>query len=137
MGVMILTIGVFLFVRYRTIAETYDTTMTMNEIAKINKDFVKFKDRQDIRIQEVMAVATTAASYNKQYGKVTYHGSEKDLITVKLGGIIIQNKQIGDRILDIKNKIGKKYKVSSIQYYNDDNDLYKGLIREITFNESY
>ena len=71
MAITLLAIGVNLFVKYRNIAQTYDEVMTLQDVAKINKEFEKYRDRTDITIQEVVAAAKTAMSINEKYGDNT------------------------------------------------------------------
>ena len=137
MAIVVVAIGVTLFVNYRRIAEGYDATMSTQQIAKINDQFERYKGRTDIKIQEVVAAAKTANSYNEKYGI-------DDLITVKIGTIKFSGKkEIPDNktkeyyieYIKTRTENNKTYSINSISYYDDSDDLNYGLIKEIKFQE--
>lgn len=122
MAITLLAIGVSLFVKYRNIAQTYDEVMTLQDAAKINKEFEKYVGRTDITIQEIVSAAQTANSVNEKYNKQ---------IWVQLGaGTNFNGKTQKEYIEEIKKKLDKKYEVTNDLSYNDD-----GLVTMIVFTE--
>ena len=122
MAITLLAIGVNLFVKYRNIAQTYDEVMTLQDVAKINKEFEKYVGRTDITIQEVVSAAQTANSINEKYNKQ---------IEVQLGaGNKFNGKTQKEYIDKIKEKIDKKYEITNDLSYNDDS-----LVTMIVFTE--
>lgn len=123
-AIVILVIAVELFVGYRNVAETYDETMTMSEISKINKEFTKYIGRDDITIQEVATAIRTAQNYNEKYGDNT--------IIVFLGSTNETDRKNEDFPGLIKDNIDNLYKFEIDDYY-DETDINQGLVHKIKF----
>lgn len=124
-AIVILVIGVELFVGYRKVAENYDYTMTLSEIAKINKEFTKYEGRTNITIQEIVTAARIAQNYNEKYG----YGEK--IISVKRNGRSLQEETNENFAKLIKDNLEETYECS-ITYYEGPNEN-AGLVKEIIF----
>ena len=124
-AIVILVIAVELFVGYRGVVENYDKQMAAGEITKINKEFTKYLGREDITIQEIVTAIRTAKNYNQKYGNT-------NLIEVKINGISKMSTNNQNYPELIKDNIENRYKCD-IDYYKEETDDYKGLIKYINF----
>lgn len=67
-GLMVISIGVYLFTTYSGNTYVYDQHMQENEIKKFNVNFTKFEGRDDITIHEILTLANFAKQYEEQTG---------------------------------------------------------------------
>lgn len=67
-AIMVLSVGVYLFVNYSKVSESYGQVQENKEINKFNTNFTKFKDRENITAQEIVTLKNFVANYNKQNG---------------------------------------------------------------------
>ena len=65
-AILILSIGVYLFVTYGQIGETYEQNLTSGEIKKFNSNFIKFEGRDNITAQEIVTLYKFIKSYNEK-----------------------------------------------------------------------
>lgn len=65
-AIIILSIGVYLFVNYVRVGESYEETQVTAEITKFNTNFTVFDGRTDITIQEIVSLISFTKNYNKQ-----------------------------------------------------------------------
>lgn len=136
-GTIIIVIGVYLFVRFRNISESYDETITVQEIAKINKDFDKYQEKGKNTAQEVVAAATTADSINERY--------EDIVIKVTAPGLNITSTNRKQDYVDfIKTNLGKNYSCTVTPHPEtkmvggkEVPDPYSGIVENVTFTEIY
>ena len=127
-GLLAISIGVYLFANYSQIGSTYDRSLQATEIQKFNANFTKFEGRDDITLHEIVSVANYAREYNDKNEGSGNH------IAVNVIGITppgLTRKDEGIYITDltelIKNDDGSDYTMNSILYDSD------GLVNGITF----
>lgn len=65
-AIMILSIGVYLFVNYARVGESYEETRITAEITKFNAKFTTFAERTDITAQEIITLKNFAKNYEKE-----------------------------------------------------------------------
>ncbi len=65
-AIIVLSVGVYLFVNYSKVSESYGQVQQNKEINKFNTNFTKFKGRTDITAQEIITLKKFTADYNKQ-----------------------------------------------------------------------
>jgi flagellar basal body-associated protein FliL len=65
-AIIVLSVGVYLFVNYSKVSESYEKLQENKEINKFNTNFTKFKDRTDITAQEIITLKNFVTNYNKQ-----------------------------------------------------------------------
>ncbi len=131
-GTILITIGFILFKYYRGVAKGYETQMTLQEVAKINKEFEKYRDKKNITPQEVIAAVTTAESINERY--------EDTVITVTVPGLSSIGKQA--YVDFIKGNLEKNYscnilehKATTMKAGKEVTDPYYGIVEFVTFTE--
>lgn len=115
-AMLIIGIGVYLFMTYSHVGDTYENILTANEMKKFNSNFIKFENRQDITAQEIVTLMNFVKDYN-----------EKNEMNVQ---VHVNGIPTTDNIEFIKNSVGSdlrfKCNESNIQYD-------KGLVTSITF----
>ncbi len=67
-GVMILSLGVFLFNSLNQFTESTQERMDQNAVSKFNNQFLAYVDNPSLRIQDVITVANMASENNANYG---------------------------------------------------------------------
>lgn len=67
LGVMILSLGIYLFSVFGGTSNQINNMLAQNQIAEFNSKFTKYEARQDIRAQEVVSIANLAIKNNKEY----------------------------------------------------------------------
>lgn len=55
-ALLIISIGVYLYITYSQIGDTYEKNLTANEIMKFNNHFTEFEGRQNITAQEILTL---------------------------------------------------------------------------------
>lgn len=66
-GVMILTIAVYIVSSTSLVPATYENTMSEQEINRFNAYFTKFDGRKDIAAQEIASAVYFAQEFNNEY----------------------------------------------------------------------
>lgn len=103
-GLIIMSIGVYLFASYSENTSSYDQQMQATEIKKFNVNFTKFEGRDDITIQEIITLINFAKQYEKENEtdiKICVSGISNDIIE------LMNIKTTIDLIQDNSNKIFK------------------------------
>ena len=82
-GIMILSIGVFLFVDFSGTSREIQDTISSNQLQQFNNQFTIYADRDDLTIYDVISVANLAAQNNLEYSEghtnyiqIEYDGSD-------------------------------------------------------------
>jgi len=65
-GLIVISIGVYLFASYRGSVTPYEQHMQETEIKKFNVNFTKFEGRDDITIQEIVTLINFAKQYEQE-----------------------------------------------------------------------
>lgn len=76
-GLIVMSIGVYLFASYSGNATSYDQSRQATETRKFNVNFTKFEGRTDITIQEIVTLAKFAKQYEEEndiHIKITIEG---------------------------------------------------------------
>ena len=68
-GIMILSIGVFLFVDFSGTSREIQDTISSNQLQQFNTQFTIYADREDLTIYDVISVANLAAQNNLEYSE--------------------------------------------------------------------
>lgn len=63
---LVLSIGVYLFNNFSNTATEYQKTEETAEIQQYNANFIKFEEKTDIKIHEIITLVNFAKQYNKQ-----------------------------------------------------------------------
>lgn len=130
-AILVISIGVYLFANYADMGSSYEQNFSTAETQKFNVNFTKFKDRNDITIQEIV----TLVNFAKQYKEKTEINvtisipSKPDLITyleTNPSGSISRDEKIIEDL--IKENSDKKFTCTNIEYGND------GRVNIISFN---
>ena len=66
-GIMILSIAVFLFVNFSSISRDAQSTITANQLQEFNAKFSIYENRKDLTIYDVITVANLAKQNNYEY----------------------------------------------------------------------
>ena len=132
-GILILSIGVYLFNNYRDVGITYEQSLSATEIEKFNSNFTKFEGRDDITIHEILTLANFAKQYEEQTGlhvaikTSTGTAFDDDLVN------FLKRPEINDEFVIeiwIKRNLNKEFKCESI-WYND-----AGRVQGIRFRKT-
>ena len=132
-GILVLSIAVYLFASYRDIGIAYEQSLSAVEIDKFNSNFTKFEGRDDITIQEIVSTVNFAKQYEEQTGtrvKVCINRNElndkKPMELIKL----IENNSSTDEgeIKYFKCGLNENPEEKDIEY--DEN----GFVKLIRFN---
>jgi len=67
-GLIVISIGVYLFNSYRENAISYNKQMQATEIRKFNVNFTNFEGRTDITIHEIITLTNFAIQHKKETG---------------------------------------------------------------------
>jgi len=148
-GILILSIAVYIVMTIRSVTDTYQDRMSEQEVTKFNSYFFKYDGRTDILAQEIVSVVQYAQEFNNEkslgpeinifvdgvrYTISRNYTSEADKKT-KMGNFnrrLIEFIQDNMHTLDASgNLIPKKY--SCIIDFNDITE--EGLLRTIRFEE--
>lgn len=131
-ALLVISIGVFLFVNYAKIGESYEQSRKTDELIKFNSKFTIFAARTDITAQEIITLANYAKSYNKAKNSneiKVYVGSknyaEKDLDDKECTDFIKENS--------INAGTGKYYYFTCNE---DDIKRPSGRVTEIKFTRN-
>lgn len=103
-GVMILSLGVFLFNSLNKFTESTQEQMDQNAISKFNNQFLAYIDNPSLRIQDVITVANIASENNANYG-VTENDSEGNNYYVKVNAYVVSE---GKNIEGIEKTVNEK-----------------------------
>lgn len=115
-AIIVISIGVYLFANYSNLNSSYEENLSTAEVQKFNVNFTKFKDRNDISIQEIITLVNFAKHYKEQTEiKVTISiPSKPDLIQY------FESTYSGNVSIDlIKENLGEKFTCTNITYGND------------------
>lgn len=63
-AMLVLSIGVILITSFNGIGSSYDQTLSAQQIQKFNSRFIKFEERQDITMQEIVSLVNYVKDYN-------------------------------------------------------------------------
>lgn len=90
-GVMILSLGVYLFKSYASTSQQINKQMTDTQITEFNSQFTKYEDQKKVRAYNIVSIANLARQNNEQYYGENYNAStekgEPYYITVMVNGI--------------------------------------------------
>ncbi len=129
-AMLILSIGVFLFMSYNALGESFEQTMSATEIQKFNENFLKFEGRSDISIQEIVTLANFAKEYNE--GKEDNEKVEvliAEAFKVETSLEELEQPELTDMIKkDTQSDKQKKYTAQIGEYSR--------LVQKITFKET-
>lgn len=91
-GMMILSLGVYLFSTFGNSASQVQEEVRKNQIAEFNSQFLKF-DGRDVTIYDILTMANLAKNNNEGYGLTTAMREREDsyYISVKLKNNYIEN----------------------------------------------
>lgn len=70
-AIIVLSVGIYLFVNYSKVSESYGQSQTNKEINKFNTNFTKYMERTNITAQEIITLKNFAESYDKKNGTKT------------------------------------------------------------------
>lgn len=90
-GIMILTIAVYLFSSFGGTSSQIQDNIRKNQISQFNSQFTKYQGKDDVTIYDVITMANLATENNQYYGfaKKTPTGSD-NYIAVYLNGSQIE-----------------------------------------------
>ena len=90
-GIMILTIAVYLFSSFGGTSSQIQDNIRQNQISQFNSQFTKYEGKDNVTIYDVISMANLATENNQYYGfaKKTPTGSD-NYIAVYLDGISIE-----------------------------------------------
>lgn len=133
-GVLILSLAVFLFINFGQQAEQIHGEITANQLTQFNAQFNVYEGRNDITIHQIVTLVNLAKENNKNYNVKS--SNEENYIDITIGNIsVITNSHYhsGDGIRLI-TEIGfkKRYKCNKVDYY--ENGRVK-CVNFIYFNE--
>jgi len=130
-SILVISIGVYLFASYGETGSSYEKTMQITEIQKLNSNFTKFEGRKDITIQEIVTVVNFAKQYKEQTEiDIKVYLSENELKDDDIITLIKNNSSITERgITKVKYfNCGLNPRIKDIEY--DEN----GIVKLIRFN---
>ena len=107
-GIMVLSIAVFLFADFSSTSRDVQASITANQLQEFNAQFNIYANRNDLTIYDVISIANLAKQNNEQYS--------------------------ASNVFETEYKVIVNFK----QYYNfqdEDIDKYQSLIQ--TYNEVY
>lgn len=136
LAMLILGIGVYLFINSRTVGDSYQQRVEINEIQKVNSNFTVFLERSDITAQEIV----TAINYSKKYKEE--NGIDIDITLTGSGLSSWTTNKISEseeasigfiKYCNGENSDGKQitFKCNYITYYNEGIDA--GIVKTVTF----
>lgn len=123
-GLIVISIGVYIFYSYSSNTETFDQNRVTAEIRKFNVNFTKFEERQDITIQEIVTLINFAQQYeeeNEAHIQISI-GIIPDIID-QLNGLEGAHLE-HEKIKLIKENSGTIYKCQNLEYNNNDGKIY-------------
>lgn len=100
MGLIILTIGVYLTVNYTKISGTYSSKMETEQIQDFNKNYLKYEGRTDITAQEIISIINFTKEHNKEHDD-----NPQYKIKVFIDGIDSTNKSNEDLVNILKQDL--------------------------------
>ena len=127
-GIIVISIGVFLFMKYRETGTLYEQNAKSAEIQKFNQNFTKFEGREDITIYEIVSLANFAREYNEKNNLIGTEAIEVRIhnelmncnLVEKTDEWLVQHLLIPEEI--------RHYKIEEIKFN-------EGLIYSIKFEE--
>lgn len=142
MGLMILSLSIYLFTEFRGITDNFHDNIEQNQINQFNSQFTSYEVKEYITIYDIISMANLATQNNKkyEYSKRTTSTGEDSYIAVKIGATSIEygygakqsdiekdyNKRIEEQV-----KTGlKKYKVK-VYISNITKKVYQVICSEI------
>lgn len=131
-GLIVISIGVFLFVSYKGNTIGFTQTMEANELKKFNVNFTKFEGRDDITIQEIVTLLNFVEQYekeNKTHIQIAI-GDIPDIINY-INNIVTQENK---KIELIENNVDKIFKCKNQKNQDIKYDK-EGKIYYIKFSE--
>lgn len=134
-GIMILSLAVYLFANFGSTAARIEKENSQNELIRFNTQFTKYDGMDRITIYDIVTVANLAKDNNAKYDYTTEDRGKGEYISVLLDGNNVENLDdiinslIKDNNLYDSNNDIKNYKVDKIEYYNS------GKIKMISFKE--
>jgi len=127
-GLIVISIGVYLFSTYSENTSSVEKTMLANEIQKFNVNFTKFEGRNNITIQEIVTLINFAKQYEEENGKhIQISIAEKTDIINWLNTTIIVNSE-DKKIKLIEENSNKIFKCENAKNqdikYDDEGKIY-------------
>lgn len=116
-GMLVISIGVYLFATYSGIGSSYEQTMQTTEIQKFNSNFTKFEGRTDITTYEIATLINFIKQHQEQTGEVIACHFSDTKFTLFCKKIII-NYDNDSTIINLIEKYANnsRYEFVSIEY---------------------
>lgn len=123
-AILVLSIAITLIMNVQSVPESYEATITTQEVEKANSYFTKNDGREDLSPQEVVSVINYAKELNNKYDEG---------IVIRVNGVNYTSNSItnDDLINLIKNNLQEKYKCA----VNYNNMSSTGMIKEVKFTK--
>lgn len=67
LGVMLLSVGVYLFTSFGSSSSSINDQLTEKQISQFNVQFTKYEGKTDIRAHDIVSIANLAQQNNKKY----------------------------------------------------------------------
>lgn len=130
-GMLVISIGVYLFATYSDAGSSYEQTMQATEIQKFNTNFTKFEGRTDITIHEIITLANFAKQSQEKNGTQTsvYIQGKTELVEYLQANSTLGS--VDEKIIEnlIKENLTQRFTCQSISYAND------GKVNSISFTK--
>ena len=119
-GVLILSLAVFLFVSFGGTSAKIHETVQKNQLAKFNTQFTNYETKESVTIYDIVSVANLATENNREnqlQKKSTPTNGVDNYITLKIKGICIE----GGENTDAK-QLEKEYNQRIVEDINTQNN---------------
>ena len=148
-GVMILSVGVYLISSFQNSSSQINNQIEQNKIEAFNKEFTKYMGLENIRAHQIVSVANLARQNNKRnYDEVLIKGDSPYYITVivqtKSGAATVTDNQFEVNTSDDSNQAFEQKMIEFIKNYDvkeNTNPTEKKIIpvyfkcTEVAFNQ--
>ena len=119
-GVLILSLAVFLFVNFGGTSAKIHETVQKNQLAKFNTQFTNYETKESVTIYDIISVANLATENNRKnqlQKKDSPTNGVDNYITVRLKGECIEGGE-DTKVKELENDYNKKI-VEDINTQND------------------
>lgn len=120
MGILILSLAVYLFIDFGQKAENINEQITSNQLLKFNAQFNVYEGRDDITIYEIISLVNLANQNNENYGSSNVFETDYK-IDIYLGGVCLTNSSMTEQ--DKLDKINQYNGVKSVSDPNGEVEI--------------
>ena len=95
MGVVILSLAVYLFVKFSSSADDVKSEIANNQLNKFNSQFLAYEQREDLTVYDILTAVNLAENNNKYY---QLEPGDTNYITVKVDNSVVNSTDIEKKI---------------------------------------